>query len=201
LLSSTSDSPATTLTGLILAGGAGRRFGGADKGLQRWCGQPLAGHVAAALAPQVQRLLLSCNRNRERYRAIVKETVVDRRSGFCGPLAGLEAAAGRIETPLLVIAPCDTPRLPPDLARRLSAPLAGSGSGAPKIAYASDGQRCHYLHAALRRECLGELGTFLDGGGRAVRDYFAGFRCTVVDFSDCADAFLNVNAAPGARRG
>ena len=56
-----------TITGVILAGGQGRRMGGADKGLQELCGRPMAAHVLERLAPQVGAVLISANRNLERY--------------------------------------------------------------------------------------------------------------------------------------
>jgi hypothetical protein len=52
------------VTGLVLAGGEGRRMGGVDKGLLLLGGQPLVARVAARLRPQVDKLLLSANRAR-----------------------------------------------------------------------------------------------------------------------------------------
>ena len=80
------------ISGLILAGGAGRRVDGRDKGLITWHGRPLIAHVAVLLRPQVGRLVISCNRNNERYAEFADETVGDTRRDFQGPLAGLEAA-------------------------------------------------------------------------------------------------------------
>ena len=50
-----SPSPASPppVFGVVLAGGLGRRMGGADKGLLTWRGRPLAQGIAARLAPQV----------------------------------------------------------------------------------------------------------------------------------------------------
>ena len=41
------------ITGIVLAGGQGRRMGGVDKGLVELDGRPLVAHVIARLAPQV----------------------------------------------------------------------------------------------------------------------------------------------------
>ncbi|WP_338073071.1 molybdenum cofactor guanylyltransferase [Halochromatium salexigens] len=51
----------------MLAGGAGRRMRGVDKGLIELDGRPLVQWVAEALRPQVATLLISANRHRERY--------------------------------------------------------------------------------------------------------------------------------------
>ena len=77
------------ITGLILAGGAGRRVEGRDKGLIDWQGKPLVQHVALRLRPQVGQLIISCNRNIETYRELADKTVTDSRRDFQGPLAGL----------------------------------------------------------------------------------------------------------------
>ena len=45
------------ITGVVLAGGLGRRMGGIDKGLQELRGQPLVHWVVERLAPQVDELL------------------------------------------------------------------------------------------------------------------------------------------------
>jgi molybdopterin-guanine dinucleotide biosynthesis protein A len=180
-------------TGLILAGGAGRRVGGRDKGLMAWRGQPLVAHVAQRLRPQVGRLLISCNRNAHYYATLGDVTVADERRDFQGPLAGLEAAAPHIGSQFLVITPCDTPLLPPDLAWRLLRALEPGAQEAADISYAHDGVRDQYLCAAIRVAILPTLGGFLEEGQRAVRHWYARHRCRVVDFSDQATCFANYN--------
>ena len=58
------------VTGLLLAGGRGLRMGGADKGLLEHHGRTLAEAVLQRLAPQVGTVLISANRNLERYAAL-----------------------------------------------------------------------------------------------------------------------------------
>lgn len=107
------------ITGVILAGGRGRRMGGVDKGLLELRGRPLAAWVAERLAPQVDELLVSANRNGERYAAIGYRVVGDRIPGFAGPLAGLHAALKVAAHQLVATVPCDSPFLPADLVLRL----------------------------------------------------------------------------------
>ncbi len=180
----------TAPTGLILSGGAGERMGNVDKGLVYWQGEPLIAQVCARLRGQVGRILISCNRNVEAYSAYADELVSDNRPGYQGPLAGLESAAGVVSSPLLLIVPCDTPRLPADLALRLIAALQDTATA--NIAYARSDVRDHYLCALLRTETLASLTPFLDSGGRAVRDWFSTQQAIPVPFND-AGAFLNIN--------
>tara|TARA_R110002110_G_scaffold406421_1_gene626330 strand:+ start:143573 stop:144154 length:582 start_codon:yes stop_codon:yes gene_type:complete len=182
------------ITGLILAGGAGRRTGGSDKGLLQWRGKPLVEHVAQCLQQQVDRLLVSCNRNIARYEALGFTTVVDKRADFQGPLAGLEAAAKEITGDVIVIAPCDNPTLPSDIVSRLLQPLLNDpGVG---ISYVNDGHRDHYLNAAIRLSCLDGLESYLDAGGRTVRHWYALHHSVAVDFSD-TPFFPNLNSLTG----
>jgi molybdopterin-guanine dinucleotide biosynthesis protein A len=181
------------ITGLILAGGAGRRVEGRDKGLINWQGKPLVQHVALRLRPQVGQLIISCNRNIETYRELADKTVTDSRRDFQGPLAGLEAASSIVGTMFLVVVACDTPTLPKDLISRLLAPLDKAEGRPAQISYAHDGQRDQYLCAAINRQCLPSLAAYLDEGHRSVHGWYQRHTATSVDFSDKAASFRNLN--------
>lgn len=180
-------------TGLILAGGAGRRVQGRDKGLIDWQGRPLVAHVAQRLRPQVDRMLISCNRNVEQYARLADGTVSDTRRDFQGPLAGIEAVIPLLDSEFLVVVACDTPMIPLDLVERLLQPLLRDGDSSAQVSYAHDGEREQYLCAAMHRRCLESLPAYLDQGGRAVRHWYAEYPCSAVDFSAAAGAFANYN--------
>lgn len=180
------------VTGLILAGGAGRRVGGKDKGLLLWRGKTLIEHVHGILSPQVDQIIISCNRSDDKYRQIADTTLRDNRAGYEGPLAGFEAAAA-IGTEFTVVVPCDSPCLPHDLVKRLIAPLSAPQSRL-EISYAHDGNRGQYLFAAMRTECLSSTTEFLNQGGRAVRQWYSSRESASVDFSDNTAAFANFNS-------
>lgn len=184
---------AQNITGLILAGGAGLRVGGRDKGLLPWRGRPLIEQVVERLRPQVGKLLISCNRNQQQYAALANTTVIDTRRDFQGPLAGLEAAIPCIDSNFLLISGCDTPLLPADLACRLLTALTAQSDGNVDICYAHDGERDQYLSAMLRSSILPSLTPYLDEGHRTVRHWFHRHRCQVVDFSDRGECFSNYN--------
>ena len=114
------------ITGVILAGGLGRRMGGIDKGLQELRGRPMAQWVVERLAPQVDELLINANQNGERYAAFGHRIVPDQIPDFAGPLAGLHAALSAAAHPLVATAPCDSPFLPADLIIRLHAALTAN---------------------------------------------------------------------------
>jgi molybdopterin-guanine dinucleotide biosynthesis protein A len=66
-----------SITGVVLAGGQGRRMGGVDKGLVELAGRPLVARVIERLAPQVGALLINANQNVERYAALGHAVVRD----------------------------------------------------------------------------------------------------------------------------
>ena len=105
--------------GAILAGGQGRRFG-SDKALAALDGRALADHVAAALAPHCDGVIL-CGRAGE-------GAIPDRPASGLGPLGGVNAAlheAAERDMARVLVAPCDTPLLPAVL---LQALVASDGS-------------------------------------------------------------------------
>ena len=74
--SSSSPERRLALTGLILAGGAGQRMGGLDKGLQRLGELPLIRHVCTRLMSQVDTLLICAiieARSCERFAVLAPE--------------------------------------------------------------------------------------------------------------------------------
>ena len=178
------------ISGIILAGGLGRRMGGVDKGLQLLNGRPLVAHVAERLAPQVDELLINANQNADLYAAFAPRIVADRIPGFAGPLAGLHAALAAASQPLVATAPCDSPFLPDDLVSRL---LAALGETNCDIAIARTGDQVHPVFCLCRRQLLPHLEAFLNAGNRRFGQWCASLRAIEVAFDDKAAAFENIN--------
>lgn len=205
------------LTALVLAGGRGSRFGGIDKGLVRFAGQPLAAHVVSRLRPQADTLLISANRNLPIYEQMGARVLPDPpasaygaatprvegrgavSAAFDGPLVGWLAALQAARTPWLLCAPCDTPFLPLDLAARLAAGMTAQN----RIAYAStlvdSTLRQHYLCALIRcggaaeRHALADdLAAYLRSGARRVGSWQQRHMPSEVRFDE-GRAFYNIN--------
>lgn len=181
------------VAGLILAGGQGSRMQGNDKGLATLRGEPLVAHVARRLAPQVGTLIVSANRNADRYarygRVVADDT--DALGAWQGPLAGLAAGlAAAASCVWLVVTPCDTPFLPADLAQRLIA--AAQAAGAP-LAYAMAGGQRHPACMALRTSLLPTLRDYLAAGERKVGLWQSRVGGVGAPFDDAPGAFMNLN--------
>lgn len=176
------------VTGIVLAGGQGRRMGGVDKGLQPLNGRPMVAWAIERLAPQVDEILLNANQNIEAYARLGQRVVPDSLGGFAGPLAGLHAGLQAAAQPLVVTVPCDSPFLPLDLVSRLKSFLNGKD-----LAVAKTGDQAHPVFALVRRSVLPHLERFLAGGGRKIDAWYATLAVVEVSFDDEPDAFRNIN--------
>jgi molybdopterin-guanine dinucleotide biosynthesis protein A len=182
--------------GVILAGGQSRRMGGTEKSLIDLAGKPLAGHVLDRLRPQVGAVVLNANGDAVRFAALGLHVVADRRSGYHGPLAGIEAtlATARLFLPQathVVSVPADTPFIPDDLAARLQEKASGG-----KIVIAASNDRPHPAVALWPLAALPSLARFLDEGDeRSVLAFATAFGCAVAEFPPDRgkDPFFNIN--------
>ena len=178
------------ITGVILAGGLGRRMGGVDKGLQLLNGKPLALHVAERLAPQVDELLINANQNTEHYAAFGHRVVADQIPNFAGPLAGLHVALSAAKYPLVATAPCDSPFLPDDLVFRLHSALTATNAD---LAVARTFDQAHPVFCLCRQTVLAHLTDYLVSGERKFGRWYATLMTVEVPFDDKAEAFENIN--------
>lgn len=177
------------ITGVVLCGGGGRRFDGRDKPLEVLDGRPLVAHVIDRIAPQVDDLIISANRNKARYEQfgypVVADAIVDR-----GPLAGIEAAAAQTSCEWLLVCPGDTPLMPIDLVGRLRSVWAQGVD----VVVPHDGERAQHLFMLLRATLVASISTYLDKGGRSVGGWLAELEVAECGIDNPA-AFTNVNTA------
>ncbi len=178
------------ITGLILAGGQGRRMGGVDKGLQRLRDRPMIEWVIERLRPQVSELVINANQNLAAYRTYGHRVIADAVGGFAGPLAGLHAGLTAATTEELVTVPCDSPFLPLDLVSRLAVARARADAD---IAVAKTFDQPHPVFSLVRSGVRAHLEAFLEGGGRKIDAWYATLRVIEVPFDDEAEAFSNIN--------
>lgn len=183
------------IAGLILAGGQGRRMGGADKAFLDPGGGPLVGQVLLRLAPQVCCVAISANGDPARFSGYGCAVLADEGPAGEGPLAGVLAGlawARAAGAGALVTVAVDSPFFPADLVRRLAG-AAGRGSGA---AFAASAGRAHATFALWPVEAHGRLAEAFAGGMRRLQDAAALLRAVACDFApagDGGDPFFNVN--------
>lgn len=180
----------TALSGLILAGGRATRMGGIDKGLVAFDGNCLIEHAIARLRPQVARIVISANRNIERYARYGWPVLEDTFGHFAGPLAGLLRALEQADEMPVLVVPCDAPLFPTQLAARL---LAAYVKGATSAVIPHDGSRLQTLFGLYSPAVLSSLTDYLAAGQRKVEIWVTTLSPVIVDFSSEHEAFMNIN--------
>ena len=193
---------AREITGLVLAGGRGSRMGGADKGLQKFNGTPLALHALMRLQIQegqhIGELMINANRNLGAYEAFGVPVWPDTLSDYAGPLAGFLTGLERAETPFLLTVPCDTPRFPLDLAQRLAEAFDDPDTEIAMASAPENGSapRAQPVFSLMRVELLESLVAFTQAGGRKIDRWTDQHRTVLVPFDrpgDDPQAFFNTN--------
>ncbi|MGZ8262366.1 MAG: molybdenum cofactor guanylyltransferase MobA [Methylotenera sp.] len=188
------------ITGIILAGGQGRRMANADagasvtktieKGLVNFLNQPMIAHVAQRLKPQVNEIIINANTETERYAALGYPVIHDNILGYAGPLAGLHAGMRAAKNPYILSVPCDSPLLAVDLAKRLTSALVKSGAD---IAVAKTASQVHPVFCLCNKSLLPHLENYLQNGGRKFDAWYGSLNVIEVPFDDNPLAFANVN--------
>ena len=177
----------TRLSCIVLAGGRGTRAGGADKGLLTFEGRPLIEHVIQQVAPQVDDIIISANRNTEEYHRYSNRVVTDNDDGYLGPLSGILSCLPHCAHEFVLIVACDMPALPKDLAQRL---LANIGSNAACIATV-DGQ--HQLALLIHKDLTDSLQQQLDKDQLSLIRWVQSLAYSTASFDGAAEMFANLN--------
>lgn len=173
---------------IVLTGGRGERMGGRDKGLIELCGRPLVQWVTDSIAPQVDEVILSANRNLDEYKKLGFPVVVDELKDFQGPLAGIHSALGRVTSEFVLVVPTDSPKLPLDLCFKLGTALVHADV---EVAVVETGGRMQPVLMLFRSDIKPEIERWLEQGSRKVLDWIKSRRYVTVAFSD--DELLTVN--------
>jgi molybdopterin-guanine dinucleotide biosynthesis protein A len=186
---------------IILSGGKGTRAGGKDKGWCEYQGKPFIKTVLSQLQQQVKQLCdshpnyqieftISANRNLADYRQLGVEVITDQRTGFCGPLAGIESVINKYRNGQIdrwVVYPVDSVEVPTDyLLKMLQLDKSQTG-------YLVQKQQAHYAHLSISKNNQSTLSNYLDTGGRSIKGWLKESRALPVNFMD-GEVLKNINS-------
>lgn len=181
----------TRIAGLILAGGAGRRMGGADKAMLMVGGRVLVGICRDRFAPQVSVLAVSANGDPARFLPFDLQVLPDSTSDQ-GPLAGIVAGlawAKRSDATALATVAVDTPFFPMDMVQRLA-----DADGTGGVAMAESGDRLHPTFALWHRPAWPQVAAAYAAGTRSLQQAAGSVGLRRVGFDDVPGAFFNINS-------
>jgi molybdopterin-guanine dinucleotide biosynthesis protein A len=175
--------------GLILAGGKARRMNGINKARVPFLGRPMLTHVIMRLTLQVDDLYINANQDIENYQPFHLPVLIDEINEFAGPLAGLHAGLKASSHEWVLMAPCDSPLLPTDLAKKL---MQAAQAQQADIAIARTDVQTHPVFCLCKKSLCEDLANYLIAGGRKVREWQNQHRCVEVNFEQ-EIAFSNIN--------
>jgi molybdenum cofactor guanylyltransferase len=179
------------VTGLILAGGRGRRVDEKDKGLLCLQSKPMVEHQLDWFSKQVKKILISANRNIEDYQSYGFPVLEDQNAeeNFPGPLEGVLQALQNCTTNWLYVHPVDMPGLPNDVIEKLCQKLKKEENAY----FLQSSERSHYLSMLLSIDNLPALRKYLEEGGKRVREFLHRVNAEAVDLGIDEKCFSNLN--------
>ncbi len=154
-------------TGIILAGGLAKRFGGINKALIKLFDKPLIEHVINALRPQVDKILISANRNIVELSSFGYPVIEDNLKNS-GPLGGIESLIDHVTTDLIIVTTCDTIHIPKNFFTELEISRKKNNAD---IAIAKTGMGIQRLNFSTTKETLAGVKDFLKTGNLTVAQW------------------------------
>jgi molybdopterin-guanine dinucleotide biosynthesis protein A len=144
------------VTGVLLVGGASRRFG-SPKALARFQGEVLGERAHRLLDEAFGRVLVVGKAGDD---LTLPFDVVDDGSELRAPIVGLVAALRHAETDVCVVLPTDMPLVSADLLRRLAGEVEGFDAAVPQSGPLPGAYRKSAVPVLERRVAAGELALY-----------------------------------------
>lgn len=193
---------ADDISGLVLAGGQGRRMQATsqphdaravtmpvEKGLMLLHGDPLVSWAVRAMPADLAAIYISANRHHDSYARYGVVMPDDPALGAdLGPLAGVASVMQRMSTPWLYVVPADVPSPPPGLLERLVRQVSAQGID---LAYACTDQP-QPLFMLVNKRLLSSLQLYLREGSRQVQRWQREHG-EAVQFDGASHQFFNIN--------
>ena len=191
--------PSSSVAGIILAGGRNSRMGGADKAFLTVGGRTVFERTFDTLTACFPQVIVVSN-DPQKYRGFDVQVVADEFPRQ-GPLAGIHAGLGRIDSPYAFVVACDMPFLQPAPIRFLVSHLNSQDAVIPE--WDGDIEPLHGIYGAHLRPVISEA---LRTGTRAIRDLLPRLRVQFIPehlmrrVQGAEESFRNVNTPEEAAR-
>ncbi len=179
----------SNISGIILSGGQGRRVKDQDKGLLCFQDRMLIEQQVEWLRPQVSSMMISANRNIEKYSRFGVPVLSDIHPAFQGPLEGVLQGVKNCKTEWLFVLPVDVPGLPVDTISQMMEQCPQFCSSA----YLGSTVRSHYLLMLINKKLEPALESYIRSGERRVRGFLNQSDACEIKLGITEDKFTNLN--------
>ncbi|MCB1644265.1 MAG: molybdenum cofactor guanylyltransferase [Pseudomonadales bacterium] len=178
------------LTAVILSGGQGSRLGGIDKGLMTVNGIAVVRRLQKLFEPLCKEVMISANRHLQTYRLSGCQIITDEYRDYQGPVSGIAAIAPHIQTPYLLVCPCDLAGMVPAVYRKLISVYDGETA----VMASTEKILQPLVFIASREDALSAAGWF-EKGIRSARGWHEKLGTRSSDLGAYSHAFENINTA------
>lgn len=174
------------ISGIVLAGGEGKRFNNRDKGFIELNDKPLIEYVINAITPQLDDIVISANRNTSLYSRYADIVIKDDANDFRGPLSGIASSIPHCKHEWVLVVPCDMPYFPDGLVDKMAAPIT---THSLSIVRNNDQLQLVLL---LNVRLYNSIKQALDNNQPRLLEWVKSQDCVVVDFHE-STMFNNIN--------
>ena len=186
-----------TVLGVVLAGGQSTRMDGTDKSLMRFGATSLMERTIDRFKSQIPDIILSANRNPDKFKKHNVPIIKDDIKGYVGPLAGVLSGMKWAHTNKptikhIITVAVDTPFFPTDYAKTMLAKHKNN----TQITIANSNGRNHPVFAMWDIDLMCDLESFLvDEGNRKVMLFAERYNFVIQNFEHKSgiDPFFNIN--------
>jgi len=185
------------LTGIVLSGGTSTRFG-QEKGLVMLNDESMVSRVVGTMRTLADEVVVAVAHGRtEEYASVLPEdtAVIEDERGGIGPLHGLTTAMRVARGDYVVVSPCDTPLLRPEMCNAVVDHGKSKDGAVPCVrGYLEPLHACYH-----RKTCLDAFEQTVASGRRRPKDAFHMLDLATVDeacirrFDPHLESFINVN--------
>jgi molybdopterin-guanine dinucleotide biosynthesis protein A len=185
---------AKSISGVILAGGTNKRFGGITKSNIVVGGKTIISRMISTISDLFDEIIIVTNKPEE-FREFIQYIIVEDQYLKAGPLAGIHAALKASSEDVIFVFAGDMPFLDKEI---ITDQINEFNKGQYDVLIPEVDQYIEPLHAIYRKSVLNDLERFLsEGKSRAVRDFLSEENVGYLQIPDTEKtmrAFANINS-------
>jgi molybdenum cofactor guanylyltransferase len=182
------------ISGVILAGGSNKRFGGVTKSNVVICGESIISRMISTIRDIFDEIIIVTN-NPGEFREFLQYKIVEDQYLKAGPLGGIHAAIKASSEDAIFVFAGDMPFLDEEI---ITCQINEFSKRQNDVIIPMVEQFIEPLHAIYRKSVLYDLERFLsEGKSRAVRDFLKEVNVGYLQLPDTEKnklAFLNINS-------